>query len=435
MRYIIVVVFTCVSLLSGNAQTDEIILEKALFNLPDVTFTKVSKPGDTYLQYMLTLRQPLDHQQPEKGYYDQQVILTHKDFKSPTVMNISGYTMPRGKNEITQMLHANELSIEYRYFGKSRPDSLQWEYLNYDQVMSDLHRINLLFREIYSGKWISTGISRGGQTAIIYKYYYPEDVDISVPYVAPMIDGPEDKRIYDFLDTMGTDECRSRIRAFQVYVLKHEKEILEKLKWYSKGKKLNYDYLGSPGKAFEYAVLEYPFSFWQVTDKACEDIPLGKTIDEHIDHLLDVVDLESFSDKSMRDYQVHYYQAAVEGGYYGYDARSLKKYLKYMDTDNPSGSFPPKSASIKLFDDGFMDRIFSWLDEQGNDFIYIYGGRDTWSACRVNITPKVNSRLYMLPGANHFAARVKNMPPAMKQDFADAFRKLADLTIDLEALK
>jgi len=435
MRFKFAVLIALITWISGHAQSDEISLERALFNLPDMAFKKLSKPGDPYLQYALTIRQPLDHQHPEKGYYGQQVMLTHKDFNGPTVMNISGYSMPKGKNEIVNMLHANELSIEYRYFGTSRPDSLLWEYLTYDQVMSDLHRINLLFRNVYQGKWVSTGISRGGQTAIIYKYYYPEDVDIAVPYVAPMINGLEDKRIYDFLDTVGSDDCRNRIAAFQVYLLKHEKEILEKLKWYSKGRRLEFSYLGTPGKAFEYTVLEYPFSFWQVSNKTCEEIPIGKPVDEHIDHLLDVSDLESFADKSMRDFQVHYYQAVMEGGYYGYDARPLKKYLHYIEPDNPAGSFPPKSVTYKSFDSSFMDKIFLWLDDQGNDFIYIYGGRDTWSACRVNVTSKVNSRLFMVPGANHFAARVKNMPPAMKQDLTEAFRKIANLTIDLETLK
>jgi len=82
-----------------------------------------------------------------------------------------------------------------------------------------------------------------------------------------------------------------------------------------------------------------------------------------------------------------------------------------------------------------MDKIRSWLDDHGNDFIYIYGGRDTWSACRVNVSPKVNSQLFMVPGANHFTARIKNMPVTMQQDFVNSFKKMTELKIDLEALK
>jgi hypothetical protein len=114
MRSILILLFTLTCLTYSNAQSDELVLEQAMFNLPDVVFKKVSKPGDPYLQYALTIRQPLDHQHPEKGNYDQQVILTHKGFYSPTVMNINGYSLYKEKNEIVQVLHANELNIEYR---------------------------------------------------------------------------------------------------------------------------------------------------------------------------------------------------------------------------------------------------------------------------------------------------------------------------------
>lgn len=435
MRTLLILLLALFNLAYANSQPDEVMLEKALFNMPDVAFQKVSKPGDPYLQYAIILEQPLDHSHPEKGHFGQQIMLTHRGFSSPTVMNINGYTLYKAKNEIVEMLHANEINIEYRYFGKSAPDSLQWEFMTYDQVMEDLHRINRLFKDVYAGKWVSTGISRGGQTAIIYKYYYPEDVVLSVPYVAPIIDGLEDKRIYEFLDTIGTEDCRNRIHAFQVYLLKHENEILEKLAWYSRGKNLEYNYLGSIGKAFEYAVLEYPFSFWQVGDATCDQIPGGRSVDEYVDHLLDIVDPESFSDKSMREMEVHYYQSVTEGGYYGYDARPFKKYLKYIDKDNPSGSFPPTTVDYPPFNGVLMDKIMNWLEESGNNFIYLYGGRDTWSACRVNITEKVNSKLFMVPGANHFTARVKYMPEAMKQDFVHTFKRLSDLEVDLDVLK
>ena len=67
------------------------------------------------------------------------------------------------------------------FFGKSIPDSMKWEYLTVEQAAADLHTINQLFRKIYKGKWISTGISKGGQTTLYFKYFYPEDVDIAIP--------------------------------------------------------------------------------------------------------------------------------------------------------------------------------------------------------------------------------------------------------------
>ncbi len=72
--------------LQAIAQSDEVSLERELYNLPNVSFKKVSAPGDKYLKYELLIRQPLDHQHPEKGYFYQRVTLLHKGFSHPTVI-------------------------------------------------------------------------------------------------------------------------------------------------------------------------------------------------------------------------------------------------------------------------------------------------------------------------------------------------------------
>jgi hypothetical protein len=350
-------------------------------------------------------------------------------------MNINGYDIYKAKNEIVEMLHANELNIEYRYFGESVPETIQWKYLNYDQVSNDLHRINRMFKMLYTGKWISTGISRGGQTTIIYRYFYPDDVDMAVPYVAPMIKSLEDKRIYDFLDTIGSADCRHRIYEFQVNMLKKEPDMLEKLKWYARGKNIRFHYLGSLGKAFEYAVLEYPFSFWQVGYISCDKIPENQPDDVMLEHMLEIIDLDFYSDKTMEGFAVHYYQNMTEGGYYGYNALPFKKYLNFIKEPEPSATFPPTTESYKPFDSSLMDKILAWLEKDGNNFIYVYGGRDTWSACRVSVSEKVNSRLYMIPGANHYEARVINMPPAMQSDFVQVLNKMLGSDVDISVMK
>jgi hypothetical protein len=434
LKGIFVILLAAFLVFNANAQQDEIALEQALYNLPDVTFKKISEADDPYLKYELKIRQPLDHQDPDSKYYYQQVILTHRGFDKPTVMNINGYEIYKAKNEIVEMLHANELNIEYRYFGESVPETIQWKYLNYLQVCDDLHRINQMFKTLYAGKWISTGISRGGQTTIVYRYFYPKDVDLAIPYVAPINKSLEDKRIYAFLDTMGSAECRQRIFDFQVHMLKNEPEMLEKLKWYAKGKNIQFHYLGSLGKAFEYAVLEYPFSFWQIGYTPCDKIPENKPQDVMLEHMLEIVDIDFYSDKTMTGFAVHYYQNMTEGGYYGYNAVPFKKYLHYIKEPEPSATFPPRSESYKPFDSSLMDKILTWLDKEGNNFIYVYGGRDTWSACRVSVSDNVNSKLYMVPGANHFEARVINMPADMRNNFALALKKMAGIEADFHAL-
>jgi hypothetical protein len=408
-------------------------LEQYFNQLKDVKAYNVSKANDPYLSYLLLVKQALDHKDTSKGYFYQRVVLTHHGFNQPTVMQTQGYELYNGKNEIETILDANHINIEHRYFGESQPEKINWSYLNLEQATADLHHINQLFKPLYTNKWISTGISKGGQTTIFYKYFYPKDVDVAIPYVAPFTETLEDKRIYQFLDTIGTDECRSKIRAFQKYMLNNETAILEKLKWYCKGAGLTFDYLEqSIAKAYELSVLEYSFSFWQ-WGTPCEAIPVNQSLDSCLSHLLKVSNLDFFSDKSMENYGPHYYQAATEMGYYGYDIRPFKNEIKQFKS-NPLATFPPKSAGKVNYDGTLKQKVNKWIDEQGNNIIYIYGGYDTWSANRINPSNKVNSKAFILPKMDHGGARIKNMGKRMKNEFIDTLTKWTNLKIDISKL-
>jgi hypothetical protein len=425
--------FFSLSLMRVAAQGDEVALERALYDLPDLAFKKVSAATDPYLKYELTIRQPLDHQHPEKGYFYQRAILLHKGFSHPTVMETEGYSLYDGRDEVEKILDANDLNIEYRFYGKSLPDSMQWEYLTIEQATADLHAINLLFRKIYKGKWISSGISKGGETTLYYKCFYPEDVDLSVPYVAPLDNSLEDLRIYHFFDTIGTAECRAKIRQAQLFLLQHETEAVEKLTWFARGAGLHFSYTGSIGKSFEYAVLEYPFAFWQYNGH-CDSLPTGQHLDDYVESLIKVSDLSGFADEGIIPFEAHYYQAATQSGYYAYNIAPFRKYLHYF-TENPSATFPPKGVALKPFDPSLNARVAQWLADSGNNILYIYGGIDTWTSAGVIVSDKVNSKRFVVPGATHATARIKNMPAAMQQEFVERAKALAGLTVDLGALR
>jgi len=304
MKLFLILIFSG-SFLYSVAQSDEQLLEKKLYDLPNVSFKKISEPGDKYLKYDLQIRQPIDHKHPEKGYFYQHAILLHKGFAKPTVLQNDGYWLYDYRDESEQIFDANNINMEYRFYGNSKPDSIPWQYLTIEQATTDMHVINKMFRDIYKGKWISTGVSKGGETSIYYKYFYPDDVDLTIPYVAPLDNSLEDKRIYHFFDTIGTTECRNKIFQLQTFLLQHEDEALEKLKWYSKGAGLHYTYTGSIGKSFEYAVMEYSFAFWQYNDE-CDSIPVNKSLDDYIRSLLKVSDIYAFSDEGIKLFEAHY---------------------------------------------------------------------------------------------------------------------------------
>lgn len=407
-----------------------VTIETQLFNLPDVTFKRIETPEGFQSAWELRIRQPLDHKNPGAGYFYQRAFLSHADFSRPLVLCTEGYQRPRNRiYELTELLSANQIDVEHRYFGESTPDSLDYRYLTLEQVAADLHHIKLLFHQIYAGKWVSTGISKGGQTTIYYRYFYPEDVDLSVPYVAPLNLALEEKRIYEFLDTVGTDECRQRIYQTQVRLLKNRKEVLSKLHWFIHGAGMKFTYL-SPEQAFEYAVLEYPFSFWQ-WGHSCELIPEGKApLDSVIHHFLKVSDLDFFSDESMGNYASHYYQAGTEMGYYSYNTAPFKGLLRALpEQPNPSAVFMPDKMPMR-FDGVLPRRVHDWLQTEGNRFIYINGNSDTWSATAVRPSGMTDAVFFFMPKTDHAGARIKNMSALDRQRLVSTLEAWLDLEIE-----
>ncbi|MHC5202568.1 S28 family serine protease [Myroides sp. LJL119] len=406
------------------AHPDQKQVEKALYNLKNVTFTLLDSPDDSMLRYQLKVRQPIDHNDESKGYFDQSVYYIHRGFDRPTVMETNGYTLSHGQTELPKYFDTNYLSVEHRFFGDSTPNDTPYQYLTLEQATGDLHQVNQLFKELYKGKWISTGISKGGQTTIFYKYFYPDDVDVAVPYVAPFNKSLQDPRIYEFLDQVGTKACRTQIQKVQTALFQNKKQILEKLFWYAKGAKLQFNYIGSLDKAFDLAVLEYDFAFWQGGNN-CDELPNTKDVDALTQNLLKISNIDFFSDATIKKFASHYYQAGTQMGYYGYDITPFKKYVSF--SENPSAIYMPEGTSTESFDDSLLIKVQNWLDNDANDILYVYGDIDTWSATRVTPSKKVNSKSFMVDNADHYKARVANMNPAMQKEFFEAFKNFTGL--------
>lgn len=405
------------------------LLENQLFELPDVIFKRLDAPTANDANYELKIKQPIDHNNPSMGYFYQRVFLTHRGYSNPTVIITQGYNIRRPRfQEISDVLNANQLEVEHRYFGESIPDQMDYSYLNLEQATADLHHINQLFKTIYKGKWASSGISKGGSTTIFYRYFYPEDVDVSIPYVAPINTEYEDERLYDFLDKVGTKQCRKDIEAFQKRVLEDRENALQLVKFYSKGAGAEYNYL-SIEEAFEYMVLEYPFSFWQY-GSSCDEIPSKKaSLEENINYLISVSDITFFSDGMINAYGSHYYQSATEMGYYGYETKPFKNLLKALPTDsNPHATFLPNKMDY-TFDGSLLKKINAWLKTDAHKIIYINGAIDTWSATAVPVNKKMDSEWFFMEGKHHGNARIKNFTPEEYSRFKTAIKSWIGVSI------
>ena len=361
------------------------------------------------------IEQPIDHRNPEGESFMQRVYISHVDPSLPVVMVTAGYDAKYYyTSEITAELRCNQIMVEHRYFGNSTPDSLYWQYLDTWQAATDHHMIVSLFKELYPEQWISTGISKGGQTVIYHSYYYPEDVDVRVPYVAPLNFGVEDERIYSFVDHVGSPKERRKVKKFQKMALKNQEDYLDAFKAFSEKKGYSYELVGGVEKAFEYCVLEYSFAYWQWGYVASKKIP-GKAAqsEEIVEHMNRVAGFDYFSDQFIVEFRPFFYQALTEMGYYGYDLEVFEKYLKHVD--NPIFTFTiPESVDLSFNEELSVD-LQLYLNEEAENYIFIYGEYDTWSATAVTSIGDSNSKIFFKEGGSH-RTRINNMPKEQKEE-------------------
>ncbi|MDI3526959.1 MAG: hypothetical protein PWR03_1142 [Tenuifilum sp.] len=404
------------------------VAEEILKSIPIVDSFKVID-SDPFFQstYEVWLRVPLDHNNPNGPKFPLRAYYSHRSFTRPMVVVIDGYTMYTSKvNELTKILGANQLTIEHRFFSNSRPkDSLPWQYLNIRQAAADAHMVISAFKKHYHNKWVSTGISKSGQATIFHRRFYPNDVDVSVPYVAPLNFSSEDKRVYDFLSKVGTPECRKKIKDFQKALFKNKKEILPMLE--NLAKKNRWEFKMGIDRAYDLSVLEYEFSFWQ-WGSSCTEIPNANSdAKELFEHWSDVNPFTFFEKKSTEKILPFFYQAMTEIGMYGYNIEPFREYLP--DKKNITFEFTlPDSVNVK-FDSTAMLEVYKWVRDSGNYMLYIYGGNDAWTSTSVVPGNKTNAVKMVCPGGSH-STRIKSFPPELQDSIYHVLEKWVGVEIN-----
>lgn len=365
---------------------------------PDAEITKTEPKDHFSKSFQLILNQPLDHNNYDAGTFKHYIYLSHTDFKKSMVLITEGYNANPSTYELSKIFKGNQVQVEYRFYGKSRPDTIPWQYLKNNQAIEDYHQLVTKLKTLYSGKWISTGISKGGETVLIYKSKYPYDIDVAVPYVAPLINTQEDTRTQEHINTIGSDECRAKITKFQRLVLENRVAVLNEVSKYAEEKKMSFTKL-SIEEALEYAVLEFPFSFWQ-WGGSCEEIPdENVTAKQLFNYVNSIVGISFYNDKTYHDLLPSYYQHITELGYYGFDTTPVKDLLKVVH--KPTNlRFAPKNVDL-TFNSNYIKEVRNYVENKGNKILYIYGEYDTWGACAPNPKPHVNALKMILKGGSH----------------------------------
>ena len=373
--------------------------------------------------WTLTIRQPLDHSNVQSKQFDQRIFISEVDPKRPVVFVTEGYdavyASKKGyREELSRLYNLNLVVVEHRYFGKSKPDSLDYRFLNFDQVTADYHTIRGLLSPVFNGKWISTGISKGGQTALAYKAYYPSDVDATVAYVAPVNNELIDPRIPSLISKTGSDDCRKKITDFQKELLSQKEDLLPL--YIAHAQKYKYKLGHNPETLFEYMVLEYPFSFWQWGKGNCDSIPPKNAVPEKmLKNLLTIVPLHYYTEGGVKSLEPFFYQAFTELGFYQYDARPFKGLLKQKEY--PNEFFAPAHTELK-YNPAAMKKVRTYLSKNGNHIIYISGENDPWGATAF-APPKELDALQIIKKEGSHTTRISTLPPSQQEEIVHALQR------------
>lgn len=390
----------------GDDGDDRDILDQ-LADLDNVTVTEWFPPADFgaeegYRYFDLTFTQPIDHANPSGPTFEQHAYLQHRDSSAPLVFYTSGYgaSWKRRLSEPADILHANQLSLEYRFYEASAP-SADWSQLTVQQNADDEHAILTKLSAIYTGKTIQTGGSKGGENSMFHLWLYPEDLDAVVAYVAPVITDFPDNRYATILDDIGGNlpACRDALRAVQ-------RELLDRRANIEALADQTADYtIAGVAHATETAIVELEFSFWMTRgEQDCDKVPPPTATDPELFKFLDDTGGPSaYGDADLLKYgQQYIFQDHNELGYPVWQHAHLDDLMMFSYED--WSAYLPTARPT--YDPTKPRGLAEWLKTSPTHLMFIGGEWDPWGAGYPEIPADADTKAYSTPHGSHWTASI-----------------------------
>ena len=395
--------------------------------------------------YYFNYRQLVDHENPAKGTFQQQVVLTFVSKGAPTILHTEGYALldPQVYNnhnrvdsikapDLLWTLSANGgkdfkfdlncVQVEYRYHGFSLPegDKNSFEYLNAWQQSQDLHAIVTDLKKVLftgNGKWLSTGVSKNGMTSAQYAYFDElngwNDIDLYVPYVAPAPLQTEDIRMGTYMITESSKEALPALeKAYKK--LANDKAVAEAtVDAFSKILEEGRDTPVPADSALLYTIEKAMINLFAVQSYGDFDtwtklIPTEKSTPEEYAKFFLLTDNDDCIYRKTAaargplawredPFQV---QIPIDQGNRGFDytwffdgkllTDSDKQYLKDLMENSK------KSKSIEL-----QINLVKNLETTTKKMIFVYGQDDPWTGAAIPDPTNPNVKKYIIPHGSH----------------------------------
>lgn len=414
-----------------------------------------NSPGDQE-NYVIYFEQPLDWNDPSKGTFEQRVSLAYTG-SDINEFYVGGYFLNDNTLIFANYMDAyasshvvNFISAEYRFFGKSKPEDLDnhdpgyWEYLTSYNAACDFHHIMTELKKVLPSKWMMTGASKGGIATMIQSMYFPDDADVFVPQIAPVMESPQEeifmKNIYETIgdDRYGPElaaEYRQLVLDVQVEAIKNRDELQDRCCDYIFGTGQTYTDIATPEIIYDFFVHGFAILTWQyaqdfdsirkVLDMKGEDGYIDElyyllTGDRPVDDT--VYYLNEDPEQIRYDYYPYYVQCMKELGYFRVDFSYLRDALEadgsgaglavtedMEDMLSLNIYLYPEVLETLSFDRSLHDDLVTWSQTTDSNVIVLFGGSDVWYPLRLPDVPdRENYHTFVddLSAHGHIYARI-----------------------------
>ena len=455
-KFLLAFLFLCVTFQAEAANfRDELLRLEGVVSV-DVITQSPDKDGDVPFKekYIAWFEQPIDWKNPSGDKFLQRVEIGYQGIDNVNVAYVGGYNLRNSdfpkddRVELVRMYNANFISFEYRYYGESMPEGLSddvpalWEHLTNKNAANDFHSVMEKLRGILSGNWAFTGVSKGGQTTNIFAYYYPNDADVYVPYVAPLCYGPEDMRLPEAVFTsIGNERYgESQAKQYRDIIMKYLVEMIRERKYIqpryyklisddvpygSEDMYISADDMPSFDVRYEAELVDIPVSMWQY-DKNFDSFDEALNMPKSTSHdrelylraMLDLLrkndadsdkgdDEEKTESPRVADDYAYWVQVQKENGAYGimlkYFREAARKEgltIKFKEEDEPGyysrTEIKPNLLATLSYDSTLSDNIRRWSHTTESKVIMIYGNSDPWYFVRMeDVTDNPNVRVFV----------------------------------------
>lgn len=372
----------------------------------------VDKPARCFA---LTFRQALEHGAGADGAtFEQRVQLIHRGCDAPTTIMDNGYGLPKVYYEMEPsiLFGSNTIAVEHRFQGRSLPPSKdrRWSSLSIENGAGDVHNVIAAFKKLYTNRWVSTGASKGGITAVYHRYLHPSDVDGTIAYVAPASRAREDARYQAHLGAgVLPAACASAVRAFQVGALSERRPAFTAL--------LQDAYSMTPedaNYALESVVSYFDWSFWQ-TGGDCAQVPSSSASEAaHLayfeslltngaapPHLTPGPGASDLSSAALA-YEWGWEQGFAEQVGDHVKARLLTTAVADARLDASWASVVP-DVTLPGYDGRLTNKVRDWVRTSAERVVLIYGEFDPWTGGALDAPSHPSSGRFIAPGADHGA--------------------------------